>query len=176
MITMYPSADKTLIDENAEKAMETLQGVIKRDSQFTLGIQRAAKACKWRSRCRPNPKRWVPIENEESLVKLMARVSELRRTAPGDAPAGTVVAVSGEIQVAVHLAGQIDVAAETQRIARDLQKADKERTQINGRLGNVSFVERAPAAVVEKERARLAELDERIVTLGRSQERLKSLS
>jgi valyl-tRNA synthetase len=86
-----------------------------------------------------------------------------------------VVSVVGDAQVCVHLAGTIDVQAETARIDKDLAKTEKERAGVNGRLSNPSFVERAPADIVEKERARLAELEEKIGKLKKSLERLAQL-
>ena len=93
----------------------------------------------------------------------------------GLAPAGTLVAVAGEAQVAVHLAGNIDLGAERQRIEKDIKKAEKERAGVAGRLGNPSFKDRAPADVVEKTQRDLAGLDERLAKLTGSLERLKSL-
>jgi valyl-tRNA synthetase len=49
------------------------------------------------------------------------------------------------------------VDAERSRITKELEKMTKEIAKSNAKLGNASFVDRAPAAVVEQERARLAE-------------------
>jgi valyl-tRNA synthetase len=87
-----------------------------------------------------------------------------------------VVSVVEGVQVCLELKGAIDVSAETARITKDRQKTDKERAQIAGRLANTSFVERAPAAVVEKERERLAELDEKMAKIDQSLARLSRLS
>ncbi len=105
----------------------------------------------------------------------MARVGEFRSVERTEPEQGELAAVVGELQVGVKLAGTIDVAAEGARLDKDLKKTEKERAGVQGRLGNASFVERAPPDIVEKERARLAELDEKIVKLTRSMERLKQL-
>ena len=51
----------------------------------------------------------------------------------------------------------VDVDAERTRISKELEKINKEIIKSNAKLGNASFVDRAPAAVVDQERARLAE-------------------
>jgi valyl-tRNA synthetase len=52
----------------------------------------------------------------------------------------------------------IDTAKERERLQRELNKIDKELTTVEKKLGNPSFVERAPAAVVEKSERNASEL------------------
>ncbi len=175
MITMYPVADQSLIDENAEREMDVLRNVaqavrnlrseynVAPSKELDVTVQTASAEVQ------------ATLEQHGGLVKRLARIAELKLSAPGDAPAGTVAAVLAEGQVCVHLAGTIDVAAETVRIDKDLAKTQKERDSVAGRLSNESFVSRAPADIVEKERARVAELEEKILKLRSSLERLKKL-
>jgi valyl-tRNA synthetase len=51
---------------------------------------------------------------------------------------------------------KVDVAAERQRIAEEIARVEGEVVKANAKLANESFVSRAPAAVVEQERMRLA--------------------
>ncbi|MGN0835819.1 MAG: hypothetical protein ACI4OS_00095, partial [Akkermansia sp.] len=55
------------------------------------------------------------------------------------------------------LEGLVDVEAERSRIGKQLEKIDKEIAKSQAKLGNAKFVDHAPAAVVEQERARLAD-------------------
>jgi valyl-tRNA synthetase len=102
-------------------------------------------------------------------------VSTFALEAAGAPPAGSVVTLVDGAQVCLGLAGAIDVAAERARIEKDVAKADGERRGVKGRLDNPSFVGRAPGAVVDKERERLAELDQRIAKLTESLQRLAQL-
>jgi valyl-tRNA synthetase len=65
--------------------------------------------------------------------------------------------VAGDADVFVSLAGVVDLAAERNRVLRELERANKEIGFLEGKLGRAEFVERAPAEVVERERARLTE-------------------
>jgi valyl-tRNA synthetase len=175
MITMYPVADSSLIDEAAERDMALLRDVIVAvrnlraeynvppSRELDVLVQLGDEAGR------------ATLEREAHLARALARVGTLAVTAPGEPPAGSVIAVAGDAQVCVKLAGTIDVPAETARIDKEMKKAEKERAGVNARLGNPSFVERAPSDIVEKERARLAELDEKLDKLKKSLTRLEQL-
>jgi valyl-tRNA synthetase len=175
MITMYPVSDSSLIDETAEREMELIRQVVVAvrnlrseynvppGKELEVTVQLASADSK------------AILEQHGGLARTLARIGKLTLTTAGEPPAGTVVSVVGDAQVCVHLAGTIDVAAEKVRIDKDLAKTEKERAGINGRLANASFVERAPAEIVEEQRTRLAELDERILKLKKSLERLAQL-
>jgi len=65
------------------------------------------------------------------------------------------VQIVGELKLMLHI--EIDVEAERARIGKEAEKIRIEIAKCNGKLGNASFVDRAPAAVVEQEKARLAD-------------------
>ncbi len=70
----------------------------------------------------------------------------------------SAVGVGSGFEVRVPLAGVIDVAAETARIDKELARIDADLDGIEKKLSNPNFVARAPAEVVEKDRARAGEL------------------
>ena len=91
-------------------------------------------------------------------------------------PTGTV-AVRGSVrgvQIALPLAGVLDLDAERVRLERELSKVDRELESRARKLGNASFLERAPAEVVEKERRLHRELAERRERLDRHLRLLES--
>jgi valyl-tRNA synthetase len=73
------------------------------------------------------------------------------------------------------MAGLIDIEAEWSRLSKQREKQRTERERAAQKLTNESFVSRAPAAVVEKEKLRLAELDSALGELDERLERLREL-
>ena len=64
-------------------------------------------------------------------------------------------ALVGESELYLPFAGVMDIDAECQRLEKELQRLQSEKAQLEGKLGNESFVSKAPVAVVEKTRAHL---------------------
>ncbi len=99
----------------------------------------------------------------QALVKLSevkifsdeAEFAQASKTSP--------VAVQGGVRMALFV--EIDVAAEHARLAKEIARLEGEITKAHAKLGNESFVARAPAVVVEQERARMAEFSQTLVRL-----------
>ena len=93
------------------------------------------------------------------MARLALLAGAQSATADGnyEAPKGTPTALTPIGELFLPLDGLVDVDAERSRISKELEKITKEITKSNAKLSNASFVDRAPAAVVEQERARLVE-------------------
>nr|WP_048876368.1 valine--tRNA ligase [Saccharomonospora saliphila] len=93
------------------------------------------------------------LEGHEDAVRTLARLTD-----PGAGFTATasldVSLASGTVTVEVDTSGAIDVDAERKRLRKDLASAEKELAQTEGKLGNQSFLDKAPADVVDKIRAR----------------------
>jgi valyl-tRNA synthetase len=95
-----------------------------------------------------------------SLARAKVRVGAVN---PGGAAAQ--VLLSGGIELVVPLAGMIDLDKEKQRLDTEIVQLDKQLTALQGRLSNDGFVAKAPAAVVETERAKAADWSSRLAQL-----------
>jgi valyl-tRNA synthetase len=80
------------------------------------------------------------------------------------------VAVQGDARLALHV--EIDVAAEKERLTKEIKRLEGEIVKAQAKLGNESFVARAPAAVVEQEKQRMADFG---ATLERVQQQFNRL-
>ncbi|XOT94575.1 hypothetical protein ACMTAU_14800, partial [Alcaligenes pakistanensis] len=67
---------------------------------------------------------------------------------------------------------EIDVEAERIRLSKEIERLQGEISKAQGKLGNASFVERAPAAVVEQERLRVAQFGETLTKVKQQFDRL----
>ncbi len=94
--------------------------------------------------------RWI------EAIRRLGRATEVRALGDGAPPKGVAQAVVEEATVMLPLAAVIDLGAERARLAKERAKAAGEAEKIAAKLGNASFVSRAPEAVVEENRERLA--------------------
>jgi valyl-tRNA synthetase len=104
------------------------------------------------------------VREELGRVHRLANVRDARLHADGAPPArrpASAVAVGAGFEVRVGLAGAVDLAAESARIDKEVAKLEQDLAVLEKKLANPSFVQRAPAEVVEKDRARAAELREK---------------
>jgi valyl-tRNA synthetase len=108
------------------------------------------------------------------LLKALARLAEVRAVA-GEAEFAALtqhapVVVRGDARLALHI--EIDVAAETARLDKEIARLQAELGKAEAKLGNESFVARAPAAVVQLERDRMAEFSRSLARLQDQRSRL----
>jgi len=95
----------------------------------------------------------------DDVLKRLARLSDI--SFADQPPAGSIrLVVRGEV-AALPLAGVIDVAVERGRLAKDLAKIDADVARVQAKLGNPNFVARAAEEVVEADREKLADLENR---------------
>jgi valyl-tRNA synthetase len=94
----------------------------------------------------------------------------LDEAAFAQATAMAPVVVVGDARVALHV--EIDVAAESARLSKEITRLEGEIAKAQAKLGNESFVARAPAAVVEQEKARVADFTATVARLGEQLKRL----
>jgi valyl-tRNA synthetase len=114
------------------------------------------------------------LENRELILNL-ARLSELAVGAEIRAPKGSGSAVVRGCELHVPLEGAVDIDAELARVDKELSKVSKELEIVNRKLANEDFVAKAPAQVVEKERQKAGDLDEKLTKMTKLQARLKGM-
>ena len=114
------------------------------------------------------------VTSAAPLLQALARLSEVRVLADAAAfdaaTQAAPVAVSGAVRLALHV--EIDVAAETARLGKEIARLEGEIAKAEAKLGNESFVARAPAAVVQQEQARLADFSQALARLRDQRDRL----
>ena len=90
-------------------------------------------------------------------------------------PADASIQVAGEVQIFVPLKGLVNVEEEEKRLLKEIGKIDKDVEFLSKKLENPSFVERAPAELVAKEREKLAEFANKKQVLEESLVKMRRL-
>jgi valyl-tRNA synthetase len=113
-------------------------------------------------------------ENAPFLTKL-AKLEEITWLEPDEQAPMAATSLVGDLELLVPMAGLIDKDAELARLAREIDKLEKELQRIAGKLDNPSFVDRAPAAVVEKEREKMHGQRDALHKLKEQEQQLQQL-
>jgi valyl-tRNA synthetase len=87
---------------------------------------------------------------------MISRLARLDGMTEGAAPKGAITITVEGASFAIPLAGVIDIAEEKARLARSLEKLDKDLGGLRNRLSNPKFVDSAPEDVVAETREKLA--------------------
>ena len=171
----YPQADLIRVDSAADGDVQWLIHVIRalRSVRGEMDIPLA----------RPLPVllQGGTAQDRERVQRLHPWLHSLARTASLDwldaaaAPPPAALQLVDELKILVPLAGVIDVAAEQARIAKEIARMAQDLEKAQSKLAQPDFRNRAPAAVVERELARVEELGAALEELKNQQQRLDAL-
>ncbi|HGS8430995.1 valine--tRNA ligase [Neisseria gonorrhoeae] len=166
MLARFPETDGGEIVQTAFGQMTVLQDLIGavRNLRGETGIQ-------------PNVKAPLFVESADDLadylkyLPMMTRLTEARQVAAlpesGDAP----VAVCNGARLMLKV--EIDKAAETARLSKEAEKLQKALDKLNAKLSKPGYTEKAPAHLVEKDKADLAELEDKMAKVQNQLAKLK---
>lgn len=109
--------------------------------------------------------------NQDDIVRL-ARISELTLENSGEKPEKAAADMTSGIEIYIPLEGLVDTEKEKDRINKEIANLSKYIDSVSRKLGNENFVKNAPEAVINGERAKLKEAEEKKVKM---EEQLKNL-
>ena len=175
MLQPWPDAAEERIDEQAEGDVDWLKALMLgvRQIRGEMNISMAKKIDLVLRNADASDQRRL-AENEPMLKKL-AKLESIRVLPAGQEPPLAATALVGEMEVLVPMAGLIDKDAELARLDKELARLDGEVKRVGGKLSNESFVAKAPAEVIDKERAKLAEAEQALAKLAEQRARIASL-
>ncbi|WP_300472473.1 valine--tRNA ligase [uncultured Psychrobacter sp.] len=175
VIADYPQTDSTLISEQIESDMDWLQELIAsvRNIRGEMKLGNAVRL----------PVLLQNISNEEeqrlsriaNQFKALAKVESLTILKEGDEVPLSSSSMVGQLRVLVPMKGLIDPTAELKRLGKSFDKLQKQAEGISRKLSNEGFVSKAPAEVVDAEKAKLAELEGQLTAMTAQMEQLKAL-
>jgi valyl-tRNA synthetase len=108
------------------------------------------------------------LASAQGAIKTLARVGELQIGRNLVRPAQAAPQVAGDVEICLPLAGLVDIAEEEQRLGKEIAKVRTDVEFFRKKLSNEKFVANAPADVLEKDRAKLADAEEKLAILERS--------
>ena len=175
MLAAYPEPQDALVDTEAEADIAWLQNVITavRNVRAEKNIP-PSKELELLFKNGDDEDFRRAEENQTFLMKL-AKLEKLTWLNEGDEEPMSVTQLVGDMEVLIPMAGFIDKDAEVERLVKSVEKLEKEIERVNNKLGNPGFTEKAPAAVLEKEKEKAAGFTRDIAKLKEQIEKIKAL-
>ncbi|MGB0892838.1 MAG: valine--tRNA ligase [Parashewanella sp.] len=159
MLAAFPEFDETQVDEQAMADLEWVKQVIVavRNIRAELNIAPSKPLNALLKNVSEQDK--ARLRDNQAFFTTLAKLESMTVLAADEKAPMSTTALVGEMELLIPMAGLVDVAAEMARIDKQLEKLVKEVNRIQGKLSNEGFVAKAPAVVIEKERAKLADLE-----------------
>ncbi|SJM94073.1 valine--tRNA ligase [Crenothrix polyspora] len=175
MLQAYPSVDEAQNDLDAVANINWMM-------QFILGVRRI------RGEMNIAPGKPLPVllkngsasdqhsvtRNEVYLQK-MARLESITWLQDHEIAPESAMALLGDMQILIPMAGLIDKHAELARLAKEIQRIKNDLPRIEGKLSNPAFVDKAPPEVIDKEKTKLVELNSLLHNLEQQQLKIQNL-
>ena len=166
MLARFPEADREQIVQTTFEQMTVLQDLIGavRNLRGEMGIQ-------------PNVKAPLFVESADDLadylkyLPMMTRLTEAQQVAALPESEDAPVAVCNGARLMLKV--EIDKAAETARLSKEAEKLQKALDKLNAKLSKPGYTEKAPAHLVAKDKADLAELEDKMAKVQNQLAKLK---
>ena len=166
MLARFPEADREQIVQTTFEQMTVLQDLIGavRNLRGEMGIQ-------------PNVKAPLFVESADDLadylkyLPMMTRLTEAQQVAALPESEDAPVAVCNGARLMLKV--EIDKAAETARLGKEAEKLQKALDKLNAKLSKPGYTEKAPVHLVEKDKADLAELEDKMAKVQTQLAKLK---
>jgi valyl-tRNA synthetase len=171
----WPEVENNLIDTQAVTEMEWVM-------QFILGI-RSIKGEMNIAPGKPVPVLLADTDDKDrsyakrhrAYLDFLARVESIEVLAHGEPGPESATALVGDMKILIPLAGLIDKEAELARLDKEIAKLRSDIERTAKKLENPNFVDKAPAAVVDKERDKLEQAGKALGQLTAQAEKIRAL-
>ena len=179
MTAAFPTADDSLISLQTEHDMTWLQALIGaiRNIRGEMKLGNAVRLPVLLDNI--SDEETARLSRIENQFKSLAKVDTLTIVNAGEGSDKELPLSSssmvGQLKVLVPMKGLIDPTAELNRLAKAQEKLVKQAESLRSKLSNESFVSKAPANVVEAEKAKLAEMDTQLAEMHKQIEQLKAI-
>ena len=166
MLVSWPEPDERLLNPEAEEKMGLLMEVtrairnLRAESQVEPGRKVEAVLL-------ANPGAQKVLEENRLYLEVLAGLGQLAILPEGSGkPAQAVSAVVSGVEVYLPLAGLVDLEKEKERLEKELAGLAEEKERLVKKLANTQFLQKAPEAVVAKEKQKLAAVEEKYAKIS----------
>ncbi|RRV24385.1 valine--tRNA ligase [Pseudomonas sp. o96-267] len=175
MLQPWPVANESRIDAAAEGDIEWVK-------QLMLGVRQIRGEMKISMAKRidiivanASAEDLRRLADFEPLLSKLAKLESVRVLAAGEEAPMSATTLVGEMEVLVPMAGLIDKDAELARLDKEIGRLEGEVQRVGGKLSNQGFVAKAPAEVLDKERAKLAEAEQALAKMVEQRGKIAAL-
>jgi len=175
MVQSFPQFDESQCDQTAIDDLEWVK-------QFIVAIRNI------RGEMDISPSKELPVllknvnandqrrlDDNQQFLSALAKLESITLLADDDNGPLSATAVVGDLTVLIPMAGLIDKEAELARLSKAIDKLEKDADRTRGKLSNEKFVGKAPEAVINKEKAKLADAESALAKLAEQIAQISSL-
>ncbi len=175
MLQAYPESDEADIKQNIIDELEWVKS-------FIMGVRQI------RSEMNIKPSELLPVllengsatdlqrlNNNRTFIMSLAKLKDITWLEHAEEAPESATSLVGNMKLLIPLAGLINKDAELARLQKHIEKTENDAKRIHGKLNNANFVDRAPEAVVAKEREKLAETESALANLKQQLDKIKAI-
>lgn len=173
IVAPWPQSNSAALDQTSESEFALLQEIITRirDARNQMNVEPAKRV----PVILATGNQLQMLTAQTPLIEFLARTEKPQlHESLTDKPEQAMSLLAGNVEIYLPLAGMLDIGKELARLDKEMAAAEQEIARIQSKLANQAFVERAKPEVVQKERDRLLEQEERLNKLQQRRAELAS--
>ncbi|ACV27237.1 valine--tRNA ligase [Kangiella koreensis] len=175
MLQPFPEVQTNLVDEQSDQDIEWLKKIIVgvRNIRGEMNIAPGKPlTVLFRNGSEQDKTR---LESYQNFLSKLAKLESIEWLQAGQEAPMSATALAGKMEILIPMAGLIDVEQEMARLNKEKEKLGKEQQRISGKLSNKNFTDKAPEAVVNKEKEKLEDIESTLSKVAEQMKQLESL-
>ena len=175
MVQSFPQFDETQLDELAISDLEWVKNFIIaiRNIRGEMDIAPSKPLPVFLKNVNADDSR--RLDENSNFISALAKLESIDVLADDDAGPASATAVIGEMSLLIPMAGLIDKDAELARLAKAIEKLEKDVARTRGKLSNDNFVSKAPESVIAKEQDKLKDAESMLAKLAEQKQTIADL-
>lgn len=175
MLQSYPKADTTQIDTQAVATIEWVKQFISaiRHIRGEMNISAGQSLPVLLENITPTDRQYL-LQMQVYLQKL-GRIKSIHCLTEAQTAPESAIALVNKLRILIPMAGLIDKEAEIARLEKEMARLEKDLPRIEGKLNNPKFINKAPTAVVDREKEKLANIQSSLIDFNKQLLKMQAL-